>query len=132
MGLGTAVLSAIAPLSSTSASAANPGVRNTRSMTLHACPGLTGVECGTVRVPQYWTDPGTGTFTVHFRVYEHTDRSLPGLEPIVTMEGGPGLASIESSSAYKYMIGPLLERHDMIVMDNRGTGLSDPINSPGP
>ena len=112
---------------------ASPGSTTLRAsaMTLHQCPGLTGVECGTVRVPQYWTDPGTGTFTVHFRVYEHTDRSRPALEPIVTMEGGPGLASIESASAYKYMIGPLLERHDMIVMDNRGTGLSDPINCPG-
>jgi pimeloyl-ACP methyl ester carboxylesterase len=47
------------------------------------------------------------------------------------MEGGPGLASIESAGDYRYMIGPLLERHDMIVMDNRGTGLSDPINCPG-
>src|ERR1700722_7668336 len=102
----------------------------TEPMTLRPCPGLTGVECGTVKVPQYWTDPGTGIFTVHFRVYVHTDPSLPALEPIVTMEGGPGLASIESATAYKYMIGPLLERHDMIVMDNRGTGLSDPINCP--
>jgi pimeloyl-ACP methyl ester carboxylesterase len=92
---------------------------------------VTEVECGMVRVPQYWTDPGVGTFTVHFRVYEHTDMSLPALEPIVTMEGGPGLASLESASDYKFMLGPLLERHDMIVMDNRGTGLSDPIDCPG-
>ncbi|MFZ0666899.1 MAG: alpha/beta fold hydrolase [Acidimicrobiales bacterium] len=84
-----------------------------------------------MRVPQYWTNPGVGTFTVHFRIYKHTVDSLPPLEPIVTMEGGPGLASIESAGGYKYMIGSLLKRHDMIVMDNRGTGLSDPINCPG-
>jgi pimeloyl-ACP methyl ester carboxylesterase len=130
IGLGTAILAALMPSSSASASSGDSTVR-TGAMILHPCPGLTGVECGTVRVPQYWTDPGVGTFTAHFRVYRHTDRSLPALEPIVTMEGGPGLASIESANAYKYMIGSLLKRHDMIVMDNRGTGLSDPINCPG-
>ena len=125
-GFGTAMF--VSPPSA-SANLDRP-TAGTEPMTLHPCPGLTGVECGTVKVPQYWTDPGTGIFTVHFRVYVRTDPSLPALEPIVTMEGGPGLASIESASAYKYMIGPLLERHDMIVMDNRGTGLSDPINCP--
>jgi pimeloyl-ACP methyl ester carboxylesterase len=130
IGLGTALLATLTPSSSASASSGRSTVR-TSAMTLHPCPGLTGVECGTVEVPQYWTDPGVGTFTVHFRVYRHTDRSLPALEPIVTMEGGPGLASIESANAYKYMIGTLLERHDLIVMDNRGTGLSDPIDCPG-
>jgi pimeloyl-ACP methyl ester carboxylesterase len=130
MGFGTASLTILLPGNSASASATNPSGR-TNVMTLVPCSGVTGVECGTVRVPHYWTDPGVGTFTVHFRIYEHTIRSEPPLEPIVTMEGGPGLPSIESARAYKFMLGPLLERHDMIVMDNRGTGLSGAINCPG-
>jgi pimeloyl-ACP methyl ester carboxylesterase len=130
VGLGAASLTMLIPESSASASSINPTGR-TNVMTLVPCSGVTGVECGTVRVPHYWTDPGVGTFTVHFRIYEHTIRSQPALEPIITMEGGPGLPSIESASAYKFMLGPLLERHDMIVMDNRGTGLSDAIDCPG-
>jgi pimeloyl-ACP methyl ester carboxylesterase len=130
VGLGTLMLATLVPSNSAGATSAHSAVRAS-PMTLHPCPGVTGVECGTVRVPQYWTDPGVGTFSVHFRVYQHTDKALPALEPIVTMEGGPGLASIESANDYQYMIGPLLERHDMIVMDNRGTGLSDPIDCPG-
>ncbi len=128
--IGTAGIATLTPLSSAEASPAKSSA-HTSAMTLEPCPGVAGVECGTVRVPQYWTDPGVGTFTVHFRVYERTDQSLPALEPIVTMEGGPGLASLESASDYKFMLGPLLERHDMIVMDNRGTGLSDAIDCPG-
>jgi len=43
------------------------------------------------------------------------------------MEGGPGYPSIGSASYYRFMLGPLLERHNLILMDQRGTGLSGPI-----
>jgi len=130
IGLGTAMFATFMPSDAASASSANSAATPS-AITLHPCPKTTGVECGSVRVPEYWTDPGVGTFTVHFRIYERTDQSLPALEPIVTMEGGPGLASIESAGGYKFMIGSLRERHDLIIMDNRGTGISDPINCPG-
>jgi pimeloyl-ACP methyl ester carboxylesterase len=97
---------------------------------LRPCPGLSGVECGAVRVPLFWSSPAGGSLTVRFRIYVHTNRSLPALEPIVAMEGGPGLASIESASAYLFMIGSLHARHDLIVMDDRGTGTSGTIGCP--
>lgn len=100
------------------------------ALELRPCPGLSGVECGAVGVPLYWSSPAGDKLTVRFRVYEHTNRSLPALEPIVAMEGGPGLASIESASAYLFMVGPLHARHDLIVMDDRGTGTSGAINCP--
>ena len=68
--------------------------------------------------------------TVHFRVYRHTDHSLPPLEPVVADEGGPGIRSTGSAATYLYMLGSLHRRHDLIVMDNRGTGLSGAINCP--
>jgi pimeloyl-ACP methyl ester carboxylesterase len=100
------------------------------SKLLHRCPGNSGALCGAVRVPLYWSSPDGTKLTVDFRVYPHSDQSQPALEPIVAMEGGPGLASIQSAPSYLMMIGPLIERHDLIVMDNRGTGLSDPIDCP--
>ena len=58
-----------------------------------------------------------------FKVYVHTDSSLPrALEPIVAMEGGPGYPSTGSAASYLFMIGPLRQRHDLILMDQRGTG----------
>ncbi|MGH9172475.1 MAG: alpha/beta hydrolase [Acidimicrobiales bacterium] len=86
--------------------------------------------CGAVRVPLYWSNPGGPKLTVYFRVYPHTDRTAPALEPIVAMEGGPGYPSIGSASAYLFMIGSLHRRHDLIVMDNRGTGASGAVNCP--
>lgn len=97
---------------------------------LPSCPGYTRVLCGTVRVPLYWRSPDGAKLAVRFRVYEHTDQSLPALEPIVGMEGGPGYGSIGSASAYLFMIGSLHQRHDLIVMDNRGTGTSGAIVCP--
>ena len=64
-------------------------------------------------------------------MYLHTDSSLPGLEPIVAMEGGPGYPSTGSAASYLFMIGSLRRRHDLILMDQRGTGASDAINCPG-
>jgi pimeloyl-ACP methyl ester carboxylesterase len=100
------------------------------SRIVHPCPGNAGVLCGVVHVPLYWSSPDGAKITVRFRVYEHTDDALPPLEPIVAMEGGPGLASIEPAPSYLFMIGPLAQRHDLIVMDNRGTGISSVINCP--
>jgi pimeloyl-ACP methyl ester carboxylesterase len=96
----------------------------------HPCAGTSQVLCGAVRVPLYWSRPGGRKLTVRFHVYLHTDHGARALEPIVAMEGGPGYPSIGSAGGYRFMIGSLRRRHDMIVMDNRGTGTSGAINCP--
>jgi pimeloyl-ACP methyl ester carboxylesterase len=95
------------------------------------CPGHSRVLCGNIRVPLYWSAPHRGSLTVHFKEYLHTDSSVPALEPIVAMEGGPGYPSTGSAASYLFMIGSLRQRHDLILMDQRGTGGSDAINCPG-
>ena len=83
-------------------------------------------RCGSIKVPLYRGAPNGGgrTLKVQFRVFPRTDRSKPALEPIVAAEGGPGYPTIDSADSYLFMLGPLHRRHDMIVMDNRGTGRS--------
>jgi pimeloyl-ACP methyl ester carboxylesterase len=95
------------------------------------CPGRPGVLCGSIKVPLYWSAPHRGSLRVHFEEYLRTDSSLPALEPIVAMEGGPGYPSTGSAASYLFMIGSLRQRHDLILMDQRGTGGSDAINCPG-
>ena len=89
-------------------------------------------RCGNIRVPLYRAAPNGGgrKLRVHFRVFPRTDRSKRALEPIVTVEGGPGYPSIGTADDYLFMLGPLRRRHDMIVVDNRGTGRSGVINCP--
>lgn len=102
------------------------------SLRVHDCQDLRNVRCGAIEVPRYWSrpaDPATD-LTVKFRIYGHTDRSAVALEPLVGFEGGPGYGSIGSASSYLAMMGPLRARHDLIVMDQRGTGASGAIDCP--
>ena len=96
------------------------------------CKDGSGARCGSLLVPLYRGAPdgGGGKLRIHFRVYPRTDRTRPALEPIVTVEGGPGYPSIDSAEGYLFLLGPLRRRHDMIVVDNRGTGRSGAINCP--
>ena len=105
--------------------------RSAPETVVQSCPGHPGVLCGDIKVPLYWSAPQRGSLTVHFKEYLHTDSSLPALEPIVAMEGGPGYPSTGSAASYLFMIGSLRQRHDLILMDQRGTGGSDAINCPG-
>jgi hypothetical protein len=95
------------------------------------CPGHPAVLCGNIKVPLYWSAPHRGSLTVHFEEYLHTGSSLPAPEPVVAMEGGPGYPSTGSAASYRFMIGSLRQRHDLILMDQRGTGGSGAISCPG-
>ena len=55
---------------------------------------------------------------------------MSAAEPIVAMEGGPGYGSIDSADSYRFMLGPLRRTHDLILMDQRGTGASGAIDCP--
>ncbi len=125
-GLGAAVAALIVLVAALPAAAA-AGTRPTKP-----CKDDRAARCGSIRVPLFRGVPGGGgqKLRVHFRVYPRTDRSRPALEPIVGAEGGPGYPSIDSAESYLFMLGSLRRRHDLIVMDNRGTGRSGAINCP--
>ena len=94
------------------------------------CPDDKTARCGSVLVPLLRGAPDGGgrRLRVRFRVFARTDRSRPALEPIVAVEGGPGYPSIDSADSYLFMLGGLRHRHDLIVVDNRGTGSSGAID----
>lgn len=106
------------------------GVAPAAAAPLERCRDDKSARCGTIQVPVHRDEPQGPKLKVRFRVYPHTDRSRRALEPIVTVEGGPGYGSIDSASSYQFMLQPLLARHDMIVVDNRGTGRSGAIDCP--
>ena len=116
---GTGAAPGPVPAQSTSQTAARP------------CPRHPGVLCGDIKVPLYWSAPHRGSLRVHFKEYLHAGSSLPALEPVVAMEGGPGYPSTGSAASYRFMIGSLRQRHDLILMDQRGTGGSGAIDCPG-
>ncbi|MBV9056870.1 MAG: alpha/beta hydrolase, partial [Candidatus Eremiobacteraeota bacterium] len=68
-----------------------------------------------------------GKVGIAFAWLPHSDRVRPSEGTIVAVEGGPGYPSIGSRSLYRALYAPLLQRRDLLLVDNRGTGRSEAI-----
>lgn len=80
-------------------------------------------DCGYVTVPQHHENPGGPTFDLAVARI-HAKGAAVAPDPIVFLAGGPGRPTVGRS-------GPNFasywnERHDIIVFDQRGVGLSTP------
>ena len=88
------------------------------------------LRCGRLWVPLERSDPSRGRIPIRFAVRERSHATRPSLGTIFAAEGGPGYGSIDSAIYYVHMLGPLLERRDLVTVDMRGTGYSRPIDCP--
>jgi pimeloyl-ACP methyl ester carboxylesterase len=95
---------------------------------LHRCSATSEYYCGTMLRALDPTGTIPGTIAVHFEWLPHSDTGFPSQGVIVANEGGPGSGSTESRVGYRALFAPLLERRDMLLMDNRGTGKSQAID----
>ncbi|MBA3913346.1 MAG: alpha/beta fold hydrolase [Acidobacteriales bacterium] len=100
------------------------------SATLERCPYAPDAYCGSLSRRLDPKHADMGTVAVHFEVDPHIDLTQQPLEPIVFQEGGPGYGSTFSRDGYLVLAGPLRQRHDVILMDQRGTGHSQAIDCP--
>jgi len=71
------------------------------------------------------TDPTLGTVDVGFELHRALGETVG---TIVAVEGGPGYSSTGSRDYYLDLFEPLAYDHDLLLVDVRGTGMSDPIN----
>jgi pimeloyl-ACP methyl ester carboxylesterase len=83
--------------------------------------------CGSILVPLDRSGQIKGTTKIGFEYYPRTDTGRPSLGTIVAAEGGPGYSSTDSREYYLDLFTPLLDRRAMLLVDQRGTGLSNPI-----
>jgi pimeloyl-ACP methyl ester carboxylesterase len=70
-----------------------------------------------------------GTVAVYFEYYPH-DGSGPARGTLVATEGGPGYGATGSRDEYLALYAPLRADHDVLIMDNRGTGHSGGLDCP--
>jgi pimeloyl-ACP methyl ester carboxylesterase len=89
-----------------------------------------GVVCGEVRVPEDREKPGGRTIALNIVVLKALT-TAPDLPPLVDLDGGPGLASTRSAVFYRTDGLAYRQRRDVILIDNRGTGGSNPLDCPG-
>ncbi len=84
------------------------------------------VECGTVGVPER-RDTGSPNVVRLAVARYRSHREDPEAEPLIFLTGGPGGGAVrELARAYDTFIFPLLAERDVVVFDQRGTGLSAP------
>jgi len=101
------------------------------SVTLSPCKVLPHGRCGSIERPWEPGNPAAGTVTVGFAFVPARDRSSPALGTVVPHEGGPGYSTTGTAASYAEMYGPLLDRRNLLLVDQRGTGRSEPIDCPG-
>jgi pimeloyl-ACP methyl ester carboxylesterase len=103
-----------------------PSTPATPPETPHECATATTRCDGTVEVPLDWSDPSSERITVAFAFIPAKDAD----GTVVANLGGPGPA-IPSLPHTQEVLGPVLERKNLLVMDPRGLGRSSPLQCPG-
>jgi pimeloyl-ACP methyl ester carboxylesterase len=100
---------------------------------LHGCgdqPTPEGWRCGSIEVPFERADPSLGEIKIGFAVRERDRDGQPSLGAIFAAEGGPGYSSTGTANAYTKLFGGLLRRRELVLVDQRGMGRSQPIDCP--
>jgi pimeloyl-ACP methyl ester carboxylesterase len=95
-------------------------------LTLHRC-ATPGRYCGVLRRALDPQGSVAGAIDVYFEYYPHTGAGAAN-GTLVATEGGPGYPATESREDYLALFGPLRDRYDVLIMDNRGTGRSGAID----
>ncbi len=96
--------------------------------------------CGRFTVPLDYSSPGGPSIRLHYSWYPASEVPAPEAKgTVVPVEGGPGYGSTGSveyaggggvTAGYRTMYGPLLGRRNLLAVDNRGTGHSEPLDCP--
>src|SRR5215213_2328949 len=92
---------------------------------LDPCEAVDGAWCGSLRVPFDRADPAAGTIGINFEWYPATHAPAG---TVVAVEGGPGYPSTGSRDYYLELFAPVQRTRNLLLVDNRGTGGSGPIN----
>lgn len=90
------------------------------------------IECGTVSVPEDYSDPDGDVYNIAFVIFKARSQA-PFADPVLYLEGGPGFASLASlvafpglpaaQSAQDRRFDDLRQFRDVIWFDQRSTGL---------
>ena len=99
----------------------------TKAAPLEPCKNIRRARCGRVTVPLDRTDNSLGTIDIAYELYPRRNKGKPSLGTIVAVEGGPGYSTTASRDYFIDLFRPLLGRRRLLLVDNRGTGLSGAI-----
>lgn len=83
-------------------------------------------QCGFVILPQDYDNPDNSDVQIYYsRTHSRNGSTQP--DPVVYLVGGPGSSGSQLlQSSFQAYLHPFAEDRDIIVIDQRGTGLSSP------
>lgn len=99
---------------------------------ISAGPGFPGIkaECGTLERPLDPSNPGAGTLELEIAVVPALSLE-PRPDPFVPIAGGPGQSTIEFYAGYSRAFEHIRRDRDIVLLDQRGTGGSAPLDCGG-
>lgn len=89
------------------------------------CADSNDFACGHLTVPLDPNGRVAGTITLALR--RHRAPVGEARSAIVALAGGPGQSALPFSETFAELLGPIASTRDLIVFDQRGIGLSDPL-----
>jgi pimeloyl-ACP methyl ester carboxylesterase len=99
------------------------------TVTLQPCPGagVSEARCGTVSVFEDRAAKAGRKISLHLVVVPHQGKTAAP-DPVFWFEGGPGGAATQAVGPVSQLyLRDLLADHDLVFVDQRGTGASNPL-----
>ena len=111
--------------------ACSPPSETAEGPVLEGCQlaGLIEAQCGSLALPENRADPGGRQIDVHFAVIP-AQSSVAEPDPVFMLAGGPGQAATEAYPLVLDFFGALRQNRDVVLVDQRGTGQSNPLACP--
>jgi len=113
---------------------APPATWKLGSLTLKACElgqpnsgRTTAAWCAPFEVPENRDDPHSRHITLRLAVVR-AEAEVAAKDMLVFLAGGPGQAATESAPSAVAALDPLLSHRNLLLLDQRGTGGSNPLS----
>ncbi|MDE2053848.1 MAG: alpha/beta fold hydrolase, partial [Xanthomonadaceae bacterium] len=115
---------------------APPATMKMGKLTLTACElkrpnsaATVAAFCAKFPVPENRADPKSRTIDLKLAILK-SDSAVPVQDLVVYLAGGPGQSAIQTYPELATAFAPLLKHHDVLLLDQRGTGESRPLKCP--
>lgn len=84
-------------------------------------------QCGDLLVPENRARTATRMIRLHAAIFRSRSPN-PAPDPVIHLAGGPGSSSLDSAGyMLRQGLNAVLDRSDLILFDQRGTGASQPL-----
>ncbi len=117
-------LSVVLPLAVAASLAVPSGAS---ALKLSTCRDDAAFDCGALTVPLDHSGKTPGKLKIAIAAQKHYPK---GAGLLIALSGGPGQSSVSAASSFAVSLQPALKRYRLVVLDQRGTGLSSLLDCP--